>query len=58
MKVFDPRVMPKACVACKSENVTDTDELRPSGIAPKIRCENGHVTNGMPTRAFFQEEES
>lgn len=36
------------CTICRSENVTHTDELIPSGLRFKIQCDNGHVTNGIP----------
>ncbi|MFD8493364.1 hypothetical protein [Amycolatopsis sp. NPDC059657] len=42
-----------ACVICLSETVTFTDTLIPSGMHPQIRCEHGHVTNGMPARRFI-----
>lgn len=54
--IFDPRVDPSACVICKSEDVRDSENMRPSGIAPKVICANGHETNGMPTEAFFSEQ--
>jgi hypothetical protein len=45
---------PKACslYKCSSENVEYLAELTPSGDSPKVRCENGHVTNGIPAREF------
>lgn len=55
MPIHDPRTDPRACSQCKSENVTEADTMRPSGIAPQIVCDNGHVTNGMPTAAFFDD---
>lgn len=55
MRPFDPATEPRACSDCKSEDVAETDEMRPSGVAPKILCVNGHVTNGMPTAAYFAE---
>ena len=54
MRPWNPVTDAKACSACKSEDVTDTATMRPSGIAPMIRCANGHVTNGMPTAAYFE----
>jgi hypothetical protein len=41
-----------ACVVCGSENTEETDTLIPSGSHYKVRCEEGHVTNGMPPKAF------
>lgn len=52
---FDPTTDPRACSQCKSEDVVETIELVPSRRYRKIRCANGHVTHGMPTRAYFEE---
>jgi len=40
-----------ACTQCGSEETEETAELVPSGAHHKVKCANGHVTNGMPPRA-------
>lgn len=37
---------------CSSLNIEEIDELVPSGLHKKVRCEHGHVTYGIPIAAF------
>ena len=53
--MHDPRTDPRACTICRCENVTDADEMLPSGVAPMVTCSNGHTTGGTPTAAYFAE---
>lgn len=37
---------------CRSKNVEEIDEKVPSGQYNKIKCDNGHVTHGIPIAEF------
>ena len=41
-----------ACGECDSEDTVETDERVPAGTHFKVRCANGHVTVGIPPRAY------
>lgn len=41
-----------ACSFCMSEDTVEVDELVPSGFHHKVKCANGHVTNGIPPERF------
>jgi hypothetical protein len=36
------------CSRCDSPDTVELDEMTPSGFHHKVRCPQGHVTNGRP----------
>jgi hypothetical protein len=52
METFDGVTFACGDTSCRSENTAEVDELVPAGTMHRVKCENGHVTVGLPPARF------
>lgn len=52
-QAWNPQTDPAGCSICRADAVR-VDERNPGGNR-KVRCPQGHVTNGMPSQAWMRE---